>query len=64
MDTPDKALIALKDLESFCKSRMEHIGDNATAVYAYRDVLFLIRQHIRAIRKDLVDTLYEPETSG
>ena len=47
----------LKDIESFCKNRMEATDGKMSA--AYRDVLFLVRQHLKVAQQT---TSYKNET--
>ena len=42
-------LVALKDIESFCKSRKEQVTNDFMKT-AFRDVLFLVRQHIHSLK--------------
>jgi hypothetical protein len=42
-------LTALKDIESFCKSRKELVTNDFMKA-AFRDVLFLVRQHIHNLK--------------
>ncbi len=47
-ETLDKELLALQDILSFCKGRMELDIDKASLA-AYRDVKYLVRQHINIL---------------
>jgi hypothetical protein len=50
----DQALVALKDLESFCENRIASFGYTSEKAYGYRDILFLIRQHIHMVKNDVL----------
>lgn len=46
LNTPSNFLKCLKDIESFCVGRIE-ISCNDLSKEAYRDTLFLVRQHMK-----------------
>ena len=41
-------LSSLKDIKSFCEGRMKLLNDTSNSAYlAYRDVKYLVNQHIK-----------------